>query len=77
MLRLAYVLCLGFKLKKMYKMCIKKSVNKIFLIFKHSCVNFVVLKNVVDLDYLLQDFRDYSVKHSSKLSCCSVYVRFC
>lgn len=44
MLGLAYVLCLGFKMKKMYKMCIKKSVNKIFLIFKHSCVNFVILK---------------------------------
>lgn len=66
MLRLAYVLCLGFKLKKMYKMCIKKSVNKIFLIFKHSCVNFVILKSVVDLDYFLQDFRDDSVKQLFK-----------
>lgn len=36
--------CLVFKLKKkMYKMCIKKSVNKIFLSFKCSCVYFVIL----------------------------------
>lgn len=33
----------------MYKMCIKKSVNKIFLSFKRSCVYFVIL-SVVYLD---------------------------
>lgn len=47
-------------------MCIKKSVNKIFLIFKYSCVNFVILKNVVDLDYFLQVFRNDSVKQIFK-----------